>query len=136
VSSPQRMSKQRKAVLDNLESHSTFRSAQEIHGSMENAGETAGLATVYRNLQVLEDSGLVDAIRGESGEMLYRSCTPGSHHHHLICTRCGRAEEVELDGLEQIMQDLAQSHGFELLDHTVELAGLCEQCRGLEEGEQ
>ena len=130
------MSKQRRAVLDNLESHSTFRSAQDIHASLESAGETTGLATVYRNLQVLEDAGLVDAVHGEGGEMLYRSCKAGTHHHHLICTKCGRAEEVELDGLEQIMQDLAQNHGFELLDHTVELAGLCGQCRIVEEGEQ
>lgn len=125
----QRMSRQRRAVLDNLAAHSVFRSAQDIHASMTEGEEVASLATVYRNLQLLEEAGLVDAVRARSGEMLYRSCEAASHHHHLICSECGRAEEVELDGMEQVIQQLAGSHGYELLDHTVEMIGLCHSCQ-------
>lgn len=131
----QRMSKQRRAILDDLEAHPIFRNARDIHTSLEKAGGSAGLATVYRNLQVLEEAGLVDGVRSESGEMLYRACADDEHHHHLMCSQCGRAEEVELDGMELAIQELASRHGYQLLDHTLELVGLCEQCRDDQEGE-
>lgn len=126
-----RMSKQRREVMENLAKHPVFRSAQDVHASLTQSGSRTGLATVYRNLQVLEESGHIDAMRSRSGEMLYRICEAQEHHHHLVCTKCGRAEEVELDGMEQAIQDLAVSHGYELLDHTLELLGVCGQCRGL-----
>ncbi len=126
-----RMSKQRREVMDNLAKHPVFRSAQDVHASLALSGSRTGLATVYRNLQVLEEAGQIDALRSRSGEMLYRICEAEEHHHHLVCTKCGRAEEVELDGMEQAIQDLAVSHGYELLDHTLELVGVCRQCRDL-----
>lgn len=130
-----RMSRQRREVLANLTRHPVFRSAQQIHASLTDAGSTTGLATVYRNLQVLEESGQVDALRSPGGEMLYRTCDADEHHHHLVCTTCGRAEEVELDGMEQVIQDLAKKYGYELLDHTLELVGLCAQCKNSAEVE-
>lgn len=130
-----RMSRQRREVLDNLAHHPVFRSAQQIHASLADSGSSTGLATVYRNLQVLEESGQVDALRSPGGEMLYRSCHVEEHHHHLVCTKCGRAQEVELDRMEQVIQDLAKKYGYELLDHTLELVGLCPQCRSAVEVE-
>lgn len=129
-----RMSRQRREVLDNLASDKAFRSAQEIHSSLEQEGSSVGLATVYRNLQLLERLGDVDATRSEAGEMLYRICEAEQHHHHLICKSCGRTEEVELDGLEAAMRQLAADRGYTLTSHTVELSGLCPDCADKEGG--
>ena len=126
----QRSSKQRRAILANLQDHPRFRSAQAIHDSLveDEDGDAPSLATVYRNLQVLLEAAQIDAVRGQGGGMLYRACQATTHHHHLVCTVCGRAEEVELDGMEQAMQDLASEHNYRLLDHTLELLGTCEAC--------
>lgn len=129
-----RMSRQRREVLDNLASDKAFRSAQEIHSSLEQEGSSVGLATVYRNLQLLERLGDVDATRSEAGEMLYRICEAEQHHHHLICKSCGRTEEVELDGLEAAMRQLAADRGYTLTSHTVELSGLCPDCAAKDGG--
>lgn len=127
---PQRMSRPRRALISDLDVHSTFRSAQQIHASLQASGETVSLATIYRNLQILEDAGQIDTLLSPSGEVLYRSCARASHHHHLICADCGKTEEVDLAGLEATIERVATDSGYHLLDHTLELTGLCPTCQG------
>ena len=59
-----------------------FLSAQQIHAELEEEGTKVGLATVYRNLQSLAEEDLVDTVRSDDGEALYRLCTNEVHHHH------------------------------------------------------
>ena len=102
-----------------------FRSAQEIHAELRRQGETVGLTTVYRHLQVLSEQGAIDTIRDPSGEVLYRRCDSTKHHHHLTCRACGRSVEVEGRVVEQWAEKVAAEAGFTSVDHTVELFGLC-----------
>ena len=85
---------QREAVRTALSTAEGFVSAQALHGSLRDSGSTIGLATVYRALTDLTEEGEADSLQQE-GEALYRACTPGSHHHHLICRRCGMTVEIE-----------------------------------------
>ncbi len=125
----QRTTWQHLAVLKNLEENLDFRSAQQVHNGLEQSGQMVGLATVYRNLRVLEESGQVDAIVTSSGETLYRLCKDTGHHHHLLCQSCGDAREFSLDGLEQILNEIAAKHGYHLLEHNLELFGHCAGCQ-------
>ncbi len=126
---PQRMTKQRRAVLAELERDPAFRSAQQIHATLEVSDTPVGLATVYRHLQVLEQAGQVDAVTLGGGETLYRLCERPGHHHHLVCQACGETEEFSVAGLEQAVRDLAADHGYLLQDHNLELFGLCGPCQ-------
>ncbi len=105
-----------------------FSSAQQIHAELRERGEPVGLTTVYRHLQVLSESGRVDAIRDASGEILYRRCQSDAHHHHLTCRTCGRSVEVEGKAVERWADDVARLAGFSQVGHTVELFGLCPDC--------
>ena len=69
-----RATRQRAAVADILARTDEFRSAQQIHAALEAEGTKVGLATVYRNLQTLAESGAVDQVRSAEGELLYRAC--------------------------------------------------------------
>jgi Fur family ferric uptake transcriptional regulator len=120
-----RGTKQASAVAAALVSLPGFRSAQEIHAELRRQGETVGLTTVYRHLQVLSEQGVIDTIRDPSGESLYRQCGSTSHHHHLTCRECGRSVEVEGRVVEQWAEKVAAEAGFTSVDHTVELFGLC-----------
>ena len=113
------------AVATALASLPGFCSAQEIHAELRRRGETVGLTTVYRHLQVLSEQGAVDTIRDPSGEILYRQCASAAHHHHLTCRACGRSVEVEGRVVEQWAEKVAAEAGFTSVDHTVELFGLC-----------
>lgn len=123
------MTKQRRAVLAELDRHSGFRSAQQVHDDLMGVGASVGLATVYRNLQALADSRQVDTLRSEAGETLYRRCTEERHHHHLVCRRCGTVAEIAPPMVEDWVNDVADEHGFSDVNHSIEIFGICPVCR-------
>ncbi len=105
-----------------------FVSAQALHSSLRESGSPIGLATVYRALADLAVEGDADSLQQE-GESLYRACTPGSHHHHLICRGCGLTVEIEADAVESWAAQIAARHGFSEPSHVVDVFGTCEHCR-------
>ncbi len=121
------MTRQRDSILQALTAQDAFRSAQELYTDLRAAGTPIGLATVYRALQTLADTGNVDILRTESGEALYRRCGT-RHHHHLICRSCGKTVEVAADAVERWAQEVAKRHGFRDPAHTVEVYGTCPDC--------
>ncbi len=123
-----RGTRQAEAVASVLDRLPGFCSAQQIHAELRENGEQVGLTTVYRHLQVLSESGRIDAIRDSSGEILYRRCQSDAHHHHLTCRICGRSVEVEGRAVELWAEQVAQEAGFTEVGHTVELFGLCPEC--------
>ena len=122
-----RSTRQRTAVAKLLDDNDGFRSAQEIHEKLRRRGEEIGLTTVYRTLQTLAEAGEVDVLRTANGEAVYRRCS-SHHHHHLVCRDCGRTVEVEGPAVERWAEQIAQSHGFTDITHTVEIAGRCATC--------
>ncbi|MEU8518215.1 transcriptional repressor [Streptomyces sp. NBC_01216] len=123
-----RSTKQRAAVSAALSEVDEFRSAQELHDMLKHRGDSVGLTTVYRTLQSLADAGEVDALRTSEGETVYRRCSTGDHHHHLVCRLCGKAVEVEGPAVEQWAETIAAEHGFVNVAHTVEIFGTCAEC--------
>ncbi|MCL6423630.1 transcriptional repressor [Brachybacterium sp. JHP9] len=122
----QRTTKQRTAILEALGRQDDFRSAQQIHEDMRAGGASVGLATVYRALQAMAQSGQVDVLVTDDGESIYRQCAQSAHHHHLVCRQCGRTVEFQApQALEEWTQKVASEHGFAAVDHTMELFGLC-----------
>jgi len=125
---PLRLTRQRQAVTDVLETLDEFRSAREIHEVMADRGHAIGLATVYRTLQLLAEHDEVDVIRAtEAGEASYRRCST-SHHHHLVCRSCGATVEVEGPAVERWTRGIAEEHGYADVSHTLEIFGICSRC--------
>ncbi|TQM25712.1 Fur family transcriptional regulator [Nocardia bhagyanarayanae] len=122
-----RSTRQRSAIAALLGDIDEFRSAQELHDELRKRGEGIGLTTVYRTLQSLADAGLVDVLRTDSGESVYRQCSTG-HHHHLVCRHCGRTVEVEGPTVEAWAEAIACDHGFTEVSHTIEVFGTCRSC--------
>jgi Fur family ferric uptake transcriptional regulator len=118
---------QREAVREALGTTEAFVSAQSLHAQLRDAGSPIGLATVYRALADLATEGEADSLQQE-GESLFRACTPGSHHHHLICRNCGVTVEIEADAVETWAQRVAAEHGFTEANHVVDVFGLCSEC--------
>lgn len=124
----QRMTRQRSAVTEVLADTEDFRSAQQLHETLRSRGHGIGLATVYRTLQSLADGGEVDVLRTTDGEAVYRRCARREHHHHLICRGCGATVEIEGPGVEAWAAQVGAAHGFEEIEHVVELWGTCARC--------
>jgi len=126
----------RQAVLDLFSRKAGHLSAKDIHVSLSNASPAVGLMTVYRTLDLLERTGVIHRIALADGQARYelRPTDNKDHHHHLICTGCGRIvdyndfvrEELELVGKTEA--SLAGKYGFQIRDHNIEFLGLCEKC--------
>jgi Fur family ferric uptake transcriptional regulator len=126
----QRSTRQRRAVESVLETSTVFQTAQDIHDAVRRDGGKAGMATIYRALQVMAESGELDVIKTDGGEAGYRRCSP-KHHHHLVCRTCGRTVEVAGPAVERWASKIANEHSFEDVSHTVELFGTCPDCQAL-----
>ena len=122
-----RDTRQRRALRERLEDSDTFLSARQLHDELRAAGDKVGLATVYRTLQGMLESGEVDAVRADDGETLYRKCGP-RHHHHLVCRNCGLTVELDGPSVERWATKAADDNGFTDVKHVVELFGLCSDC--------
>jgi Fur family ferric uptake transcriptional regulator len=123
-----RVTWQREAVREALTSTEGFVSAQSLYAHLRDSGSAIGLATVYRALAELAVEGDADSLQQE-GESLYRACTPGSHHHHLICRTCGLTVEIEATAVEAWAASVAADHGFTNPSHIVDVFGLCANCQ-------
>jgi Fe2+ or Zn2+ uptake regulation protein len=102
-------------------------------------GPQLRLSTVYRNLTVLEDAGVVRRVsRDQTGHACFElSEDLTGHHHHLACNRCGAMTDVELtdaieEELEQELDRLALERGFEITSHRLDIFGRCRSCPSIE----
>ena len=128
-----RSTRQRAAVAAALDEGDEVRSAPDLYEVLKHRGDSVGLTTVYRTLQSLADAGEVDVLRNTDGEAVYRRCSTGEHHHHLVCRVCGKAVEVEGPAVERWAETIAAQHGYVNVAHTVEIFGTCAECAALPE---
>jgi Fur family ferric uptake transcriptional regulator len=123
-----RPTRQRLVVLTELMGEQNDVTAQELHERLRARGERLGLATVYRTLGLLADEGVIDALSHHPGELCYRWCGEG-HHHHLVCSSCHQVVELEDCELEPWLERIAGEHDFVTTGHRLEVSGLCAGCR-------
>jgi Fur family ferric uptake transcriptional regulator len=123
-----RATRRRLEVLEELARERDDATAQGLWKRLRERGEsTIGLATVYRTLTLLAGSGVVDVLTHHDGELCYRLCGTG-HHHHLVCSSCHRVVEIEECGLDDWLEKVSAEHGFVPTGHRLELTGLCSAC--------
>ena len=124
-----RVTRQRLRVLEELARDPHDLTAQALYQRVREQGERVGLATVYRTLGTLAEHGVVDTLAHHAGEACYRLCSD-EHHHHLVCTNCHSVSEIAECGLDDWLERVAATEGFEPVDHRIEIVGLCADCRG------
>jgi Fur family ferric uptake transcriptional regulator len=88
----------------------------------------AGRATVFRTVRLLTELGVVCRVLLEDGSLHYRVSQRG-HHHHLVCTDCGAVQDLDQCAITDLVRELAQSTGYEIDNHWLELYGRCAACR-------
>jgi Fur family ferric uptake transcriptional regulator len=116
---------QRVAIIEALEGKDRPVTAQDLH---EEVRAATGLATVYRTLRALADTGLAESFPANEGEQAYKLCEP-AHHHHLICERCGQVQTIPSCEVEDWAAAVGRRRGFSVTGHRADVYGLCERCR-------
>ncbi len=120
------ISKRQEQLLNELRRCTDELSGQELHRKLHNGEKAMGLTTVYRNLQALVKQGLIRSRHLPNGEVLYAPVERDIHH--LTCVSCG--ETTRLQGCPVKTVDISKkvSNKFELLFHTLEYFGICQNC--------
>lgn len=85
-------------------------------------------ATVFRSLEALAGLGLVERLDLPTGDHAFVACEP-EHHHHVVCSSCGRSTPVADAGLERVAESIGRSTGYRVETHRMELFGLCPECQ-------
>jgi len=133
-----RLTLPREAILDVLSKTSKHMSAEDLFFSVRKNNSNIGLTTVYRTLELLVNMKLIskyDFGDGRSRYELIEGLEGKLHHHHLVCTNCGRVvdytdfinEEVEL--LTKTEKGLSKKFNFKIKNHLIQFYGLCNKCQ-------
>jgi Fur family transcriptional regulator, ferric uptake regulator len=118
----------RRQVMELLAGQRCCRSAQELHAALQRADRRVGLASVYRALDTLAELGLVHRVDVDGIAAFEPALPGGEHHHHLICSSCGRVDTFEDDALERAIARLSSRLGYTVSEHDVVLRGACAGC--------
>lgn len=122
-----RITSQRTAVLDYLLTHKTHPTADEIYQALDGQFESMSVATVYNNLRLFSQLGLLEEIKyGDSSSRFDLNRKP---HYHAICSNCGKIEDFYYPGLGDVEIAAKQLTGYQVTKHRLEVYGLCPTCQ-------
>jgi Fur family transcriptional regulator, ferric uptake regulator len=107
-------------ILENADMGTQHMSAEDVYRALLTAGEDVGLATVYRVLTQFETAGLVIRHNFETGHSVFE-LAKGEHHDHMVCMESGDVVEFNDPIIEQRQHEIAEQHGFEIVDHSLVL---------------
>ena len=114
----------RQSLVRTVASKDRHFTAEEIRKDVPHVGR----ATVFRSLNLLEETGILCRVLLEDGSLHYQLSYHG-HHHHLICAECGASEDLVGCDIEDMLKEKAGRHDFQMEGHRLEVYGRCGNCR-------
>ncbi len=124
---PLRMTRQRQVILDELRKVTSHPTADEIYNMVRRRLPGISLGTVYRNLEILSDNGMIQKLELSGSQRRYDG-NP-KLHYHVRCVRCERMDDLPLSTLPALESAIRKSCGYEVLGYRLEFIGLCPKCR-------
>tara|TARA_B100000686_G_scaffold346804_2_gene434192 strand:+ start:566 stop:994 length:429 start_codon:yes stop_codon:yes gene_type:complete len=123
-----KVTRQRRSVLKAFLETKDHVSAEELYRAVSETEPKIGLATVYRTLALLTQSGLATELDFGDGHKRYEQNLGNFHHDHMICTNCNNIIEFNHPLIEKFQEDVAKEHGFTISHHKLDMFGRCRNC--------
>ncbi len=123
-----RLTEPRRAVAELITRRDGHFTAADLIDEARDRRLGIGRATIFRALELFTERNVLERRDLPTGEHAYVPCEP-AHHHHVVCSRCGRTTEAEDHGLQAIVDEVARHTGYRIDDHRLELYGLCPTCQ-------
>jgi Fur family transcriptional regulator, ferric uptake regulator len=124
-----KLTKPRKAILAVLEQSQLPITVAEISDRLKMVKAPVDLVTVYRNVAMLQELGLVNSVGLHEGQMRYEVRHGRAHHHHIQCRGCGRIVDLMLCPLKKLTELVERETKFAIEGHALEFFGWCPQCQ-------
>lgn len=120
---------QRRVIIDAIISSHEHLTPAAIHERVQRQNRSIGLVTIYRTIDVLTELGLICEMHAGGSCRSYLIRRPSEHHHHLICSDCGKVIDFTNCDLKELERRLAKETSFKISGHLLEFLGQCRQCR-------
>ena len=121
-----RLTTQRQIILEELGKVTSHPTANEVYDMVRKRLPRIGLGTVYRNLELMAESGII--LKLEVGGTQKRFDATVENHYHIRCRTCGRVDDIEIPVQNQIDAMAAEATDYTILGHHIEFTGLCKDC--------
>ncbi len=121
-----RLTPQRQVILEELAKVKTHPTANEVYDMVRKRLPRIGLGTVYRNLELMADNGMI--LKLEVGGSQKRFDATTELHYHIRCTCCGKVDDIEFSAMPHLDQLASESCDYQVLGHHIEFSGICEGC--------
>jgi Fur family ferric uptake transcriptional regulator len=128
TSQGRRLTRQRVIVAEALAAAKRALSAQELYERIKASHTTLGRATVYRALEAQVQDGMASRFERDGHVSAYVACD-AQHHHHLVCTRCQRVEDLDEAFVAPMLSSVGRRHDFQVDHAALDFYGLCRRCR-------
>ena len=103
--------------------------ADSLYERFKKRGDRIARATVYRNLPLLLEAGVIQKSAGAGKRDFYEKTGAKGHHDHMVCLGCKRIIEFHSEELEEMQEKLSLEYKFQLIFHDHRLFGYCDKCR-------
>ena len=123
-----RLTTQRQIILEELGKVKTHPTANEVYDMVRKRLPRIGLGTVYRNLELMAESGII--LKLEVGGTQKRFDATTDLHYHIRCIDCGKVDDIEIPVQNQINESASENTAYEVLGHHIEFTGTCDECKG------
>lgn len=121
-----RLTPQRQVILEELAKVKTHPTANEVYDMVRKRLPRIGLGTVYRNLELMAENGLI--LKLEVGGTQKRFDATTDLHYHIRCTNCGKVDDIEVEVMDQINNLASAASDYQILSHHIEFSGICNTC--------
>ena len=122
-----RLTTQRQIILEELGKVTSHPTANEVYDMVRKRLPRIGLGTVYRNLELMADTGVI--LKLEVGGTQKRFDATVQPHYHIRCTSCGKVDDVHIEVQQQINKLAESVSNYEILGHHIEFSGICHDCQ-------
>ncbi len=121
-----KLTKQRQEILDLIQASEGHMTADEIHTKLKENGKTVGIATIYRNLNVLYAEKMINRVRHPELGFIYDKNL--HDHYHFRCKECNRILDVEIPYQDNLHELVEKELGCLVLEHDMSFEGICKEC--------
>ncbi len=122
-----RLTTQRQIILEELAKVKTHPTASDLYDMVRKRLPRIGLGTVYRNLELMADNGMI--LKLEVGGTQKRFDANTDPHYHIRCSCCGKVDDIDVPVIDTLVDAAAQSSSYQILGHHVEFTGVCTECQ-------
>lgn len=122
-----RLTTQRQIILEELAKVKTHPTASELYDMVRKRLPRIGLGTVYRNLELMADSGMI--LKLEVGGTQKRFDATTDEHYHIRCAGCGRVDDINMPVIKHLVAEAGAITAYTIIGHRVEFTGICSACQ-------